>query len=230
MEDYAISEVQDKGSSELIDLTVNVSPASRVWPGDKQPEFKQMATLAGDEVNLSRFNMNSHTGTHIDAPSHFIAGGATIDEIPLDRCHGRAVIYRSPEKPQGGEIELEEFKASGVTLNEDDILIVDSGVRELRGDDRYYEDFPVPSAALLKWLLAKGIKCYGTDCPSIDPLDSESHKNHKLLLRQGVPIVENLTNLDGLNEFEELVFSAFPLKLEALEASPCRAVAMTGSG
>ena len=229
MEDYANSESQNKGSSELIDLTVNISPESRTWPGDKHPEFKQMATLVGDEVNISRLNMNLHTGTHIDAPSHFVADGATIDEIPLERCHGRAVVYRSPEKPQGGVIGLEELKASGITFNEDDILIVDSGIRELRGDDRYYEDFPVPSAALLKWLLTKGIKCYGTDCPSIDPLGSESHENHKLLLRQEIPIVENLTNLDGLNEFEELTFSAFPLKLKALEASPCRAVAMTGS-
>ncbi len=230
MEDHAISEDEDIEGSELIDLTVNVSPESRVWPGDKQPKFEQLATLAGDEVNISRLNMNSHSGTHIDAPSHFIAGGATIDEMPLDRFHGRAVVYRFPGKPRGGEVELEEFKASGVTLNEDDILIIDSGVRELRGNDRYYEDFPVPSTALLEWLLAKGIKCYGTDCPSIDPLESENHKRHKLLLRQGVPIVENLTNLDGLNEFEELTFSAFPLKLKALEASPCRAVAMTGSG
>lgn len=121
------------------------------------------------------------------------------------------------------------MKNSGITLNQDDVFILDTGLQSLKGDDQYYKDFPTPTVNLLNWLLEQGIKCYATDCPSIDPLGSESHENHKLLLPQGIPIVENLANLDQLNQAGKILFFSLPLKLKALEASPCRSMAMISS-
>ena len=80
------------------------------------------------------------------------------------------------------------------------------------------------------WLLDMGIKCYTTDCPSVDPLGSKTHDNHNILLPNEIPIVENLANLDLLEGRPDITFLAFPLKLESLEASPCRAVSITDKG
>ncbi|MBS3764895.1 cyclase family protein [Candidatus Bipolaricaulota bacterium] len=229
MENHFKSKLLSKEFDQLVDLTYSVSPSSSVWPGDRGPEFTQLSELPHDDVNLSRLSMNLHTETHVDAPSHFIKGGATIDELPLTNFFGEAVVYLPDDKLRGQTIELEEVKKSGITLNQDEVFILNSGLGDLKGDDRYYKDFPTPSVNLVNWLLDHGIKCYGTDCPSIDPLSSESHENHELLLSGGIPIVENLANLDQLNQAEEILFFSLPLELKGLEASPCRATAIISS-
>ena len=214
---------------DFVDLTYAVSPASDVWPGEKKPEFDHKSTLDRDGVNVTRFSMNVHTETHVDAPGHFIEKGATIDELPLENLCGDAVVHRSREKPQGQEIGPGDLNGSKIRLTEGDIFILNSGVQNLKGRDRYYRDFPVPSTDLLERLVSRGVKCYATDCPSIDPLDSSSHEHHNFLLSRGIPIVENLANLDELDEGERVVFFAFPLKLKGLEGSPCRAMAMNNT-
>jgi kynurenine formamidase len=213
----------------FVDLTYTVSPESDVWPGEKEPEFEYKRVLDRDGVNVTRFSMNVHTQTHVDAPGHFIEKGTTIDELPLENLCGDAVVHRSTEKPKGQEIGPGDLNGSKVRLTEGDIFILNSGVQNLKGSDRYYRDFPVPSADLLERLVDLGMKCYATDCPSIDPLDSRSHENHHFLLSRGIPIVENLANLDELDEAEKVILFAFPLRLKGLEGSPCRAMAMTNS-
>jgi len=212
----------------IIDLSYTLSTASPVWPGEEEPELQRTSTLDRDGANVSQICLNVHTETHVDAPKHFYGKGATIDDIPLDSFAGRAAVYRCPEKPEGGEVSLEQVKGSGIELEEKDVFILVSGLEELRGDSSYFREFPVPSTELLNWLLEKGIKCYGTDCPSVDPLGSESHEKHKLLLAENIPIVENLANMDQISEKKDIFFLAFPLKLKGLEASPCRALAMIG--
>lgn len=210
----------------IIDLSYSLSPASPVWPGEVEPEFKRTSTLDRDGANVSQICLNVHTETHVDAPNHFYGRGVTIDDIPLESFAGRAAVYRCPDKPKGGEVSLEQVKSSGIELEEKDAFILASGLEELRGKSSYFREFPVPSTELLNWLLEQGIKCYGTDCPSVDPLGSESHEKHKLLLAEEIPIVENLANLKQISEKEDILFLAFPLKLKGVEASPCRALAM----
>jgi len=226
-DDYDRGTSRTGGSDfDFVDLTYTVSPASDVWPGEKEPEFEHKRTLDRDGVNVTRFSMNVHTKSHVDAPGHFIEKGATIDKLPLENICGDAVVHRSTEKPKGQEIGPKELEGSKIELTEGDIFILNSGIQNLKGSARYYRDFPVPSVALLEELVNRGMKCYATDCPSIDPLDSQSHDNHHFLLSRGIPIVENLANLDELDEGKRVVFFAFPLKLKGLEGSPCRAMAM----
>jgi len=219
-------ETSREGFDEYIDLTYSLSPESPVWPGEQKARFKEISTLPRDSANVSRVDLNVHTETHVDAPGHFIEDGATIDQLPLETFSGKAVFYSSSEKPRGQEIELEKVKRSVSRLSEGDIFILDSGLRVLRGSNRYYEDFPVPSNDLLEWLSDQGVKLFCTDCPSIDPLGSQTHEKHKLLLSDGIPVVENLANLNLLKAGEDIIFFSFPLKLKGLEASPCRAVAL----
>ena len=219
-------EEQKIDNPKLVDLTYYVSPEMNVWPGDKRPEFQQISKISSDGVNLSRFSISSHTGTHIDAPNHFIKGGSTIEELSIDNTCGEAVIFRTKEKPDGGTVGLEEVKKSKLEPDRGNIFILNSGLEGLGKGKNHHQNFPVPSTELLECLLDQGMKCYGTDCPSIDPPQSKTHENHKLLLEKGIPVIENLARLDRLEAKERVKIYAFPLKLKGLEASPCRAVAL----
>ncbi len=212
-------------SQGAVDLSKPISPQMSVWPGDSHPEFREISNLEKGEVNLSEFAMSLHSGTHIDAPRHFIQDGETIDELSMENFYGEAVIYSSTEEPDGREISLEEVQESGVEVKRGDIFILDTGARRITDDSEYYKKFPTPSRELLEWLLERGVKCYGTDSPSVDPLGTRTHENHKLVLGNGVPIVENLTGLNRVGGVARFTFLALPLKLKSLEASPCRAVA-----
>jgi len=189
---------QNISGDQLVDLTYPVSSNSDVWPGDRRPEFEKLSDIEDEGYNLSFFGLSPHTGTHLDAPSHFIEDGKTIDEIPLESLTGRAAVYHYGDKPNGQKITLRDVNRSGLKLSEGDIFILNSGSHRLNMAGRYYEDYPTPTKDLLRWLLYSGIKCFGTDCPSVDPRGSESHDNHKLLLENQVPIVENLADLDEL--------------------------------
>lgn len=214
----------------VVDLTKTLSTEMSVWPGDVEPHFHEVSNLADDGVNLTEIGVSLHTGTHIDAPRHFVEGGETIDKLPLHSLLGRAVIYRVPGEPEGQKLRLDEVASSGVEVNRGDIFIAATGLGTLENDPDYYRKFPVPAKKLLEWLLERGVKCYGTDAPSLDPLGSKSHEKHKLLLGDGVPVIENLTNLEEIEGTERVDFFALPLKLDSLEASPCRAVAFLDGG
>ena len=214
------------GFGDLVDLTYSLSPRTAAWPGDRDPEFTWVSSIPDDAANVSRLDVNVHTGTHVDAPRHFLDDGAGIDELPLETFCGSAVVYSTDAEPKGQRIELSDVKASGLDLKEGDIFILNSGLASLKGEEEYFKKFPVPSTELLEWLLDRGIKCYGTDCPSVDPLGTETHENHKLLFSAGIPVIENLAHLDRLEGVSDFTVIVFPLKLKSLEASPCRAVAM----
>jgi arylformamidase len=218
--------VLNNENREFIDLTYPLSPESQVWPGEGKPEFESVSSLPEDPANVSRISLNLHSETHVDSPRHFIEGGASIDEVPIETFYGKAAVYHHPEEPDGGEIQLEEVRNSEVELDGKDIFLLHSDLEEMRGDDRYFRDFPVPSEELLDWLLNRGISCYGTDAPSVDPFGSDSHERHHKLLSEEVPIIENLAELGRMEYGEEILFFAFPLKLKGLEASPCRAGAV----
>ena len=211
---------------QLVDLTYPISPASQVWPGEEKPEFEAVTSLPEDPANVSRIHLNLHSETHIDSPRHFVRGGTTIDEMPIGRFFGRAAVYHHPKEPHGGEVQLEEVRNTEANLHGKSIFLLDSGLEKLRGQDNYFKDFPVPSEELLDWLLESGISCYGTDAPSIDPFGSESHERHRQLLKNEVPVIENLAGLGRIGSGEDVLFFAFPLKLKGLEASPCRAGAV----
>jgi len=105
-------------------------------------------------------------------------------------------------------------------------LIVNTGIYRFFGRPEFNKLFPVPDQDLLKWLIDKGIKAYGTDATSLDPVEKIEKANHHLILGKNIPIVENLCNLEKLPEKRPFIFFAVPLKIENAEASPCRAFAI----
>jgi arylformamidase len=210
----------------IVDLSYPVRSDMVVFPGMRRPVFRWLLRVNSEGANLTRFEMTAHTGTHVDAPMHFLDGVPGIDEVALRRLFGPARMYRSPREPQGQEIGLQEVLASGFRLEEDCIFVLATGIERYAGSGEYNRRFPNPSTDLLRWLLERRVRAYMTDAPAIDPVGSPDSPNHHLVLGAGVPIVENLRNLAELPENRPFLISALPILLEGREGAPCRAVAL----
>ncbi len=150
---------------------------------------------------MNVLKLGEHSGTHVDAPAHFIPGGKTVDEMPLERFVGKGMLV--DVRNGNGQVRLEEIPDEGYFGR---IVLFLTGGRELS-----------PEVAL--FLVAEGAKAVGTDAMSIG-----DDAVHRILLSEDVPIFENLTNLEVLLDME-FTFMAFPLKIEGGSGSPVRAVA-----
>jgi kynurenine formamidase len=212
----------------IIDLSAPLSEASVVFPGDPRPRFERLSTAAQSGVNLSAFTLGAHNGVHVDAPLHVEPGGLSVDRLELGRLWGRARLWDVSSPDGAGSLKASEGATSGLfdsnTAPGPLIAVVRTGWRPPR-DPRAKWLYPWPSIGLIDWLMEKGICSYMTDAPGVDPVDSRDWPVHRRLLGRGVPIVENLHNLDYLPEKKDFTICALPIKLEGLEAAPCRAAA-----
>ncbi|WP_297535352.1 cyclase family protein [Thermococcus sp.] len=186
----------------IVDLSLPLSERTPVYPGDPGVKVRPWALIERDGYYMNALKLGEHSGTHVDAPAHFIPGGKTIDEMPLEKFIGEAFVVdlRSGE----GMIELEELPDSGYYGR---IVLLLTGGRELS-----------PEAAL--FLVAEGVKAVGTDAMSIG-----DENVHTILLSAEVPVFESLVNLERLLGLT-FTFVAFPLKIEGGSGSPVRAVAI----
>ena len=210
----------------IIDLSYTISSDMIVYPDTGQPSIQWIDRVNPDGFNLTRITMLVHTGTHVDAPKHFLDNVPCIDEISLDSFFGPCKLFRYSKKPAGQEITLEEVQDSGTNLKQGDIFLLSTGIEVFAQTKEYNALFPFPSEELIQWLINKKIKAYMTDATSVDPVGAEGSPKHHLLLGAGIPIVENLCNLDKLPENKPFIISALPLKLGGREGAPCRAMAL----
>lgn len=210
----------------IIDLSHTLSSDMLVYPGTERPVFQWLGRANSEGFNLTRFTMLTHTGTHIDAPKHFLDDVICIDEIPLNKLFGKACIFRNNKKLKGQEISLEEIIASGFQLEENQIFIMETGIEKYAETKQYNEIFPYPSKEVIEWLISKKIKAYMTDATTVDPVGTKDSLNHHLLLGADIPIVENLKNLYLIPKDKEFFISALPIKLKGRDGAPCRAVAL----
>lgn len=210
----------------IIDLSYPISSEMLVYPSTERPTFSWIGRANSEGYNLTRMTMLVHTGTHTDAPLHFLENVSAIDELPLDHFLGRCKLFRYQATPNSQEIGLEEVLATGFDLDENDIFVLSTGIETFAETQNYNLKYPYPSLALVAWLVKKKIKAYMTDATSVDPVEARESPRHKAILGAGIPIVENLCNLRGLPVNEHFLISALPLRLVGREGSPCRAVAM----
>lgn len=212
----------------LIDLTHPMRNGMAVWPG--HPTFSQRSVSRledGDIACNHALEMSEHSGTHFDAPAHFIAGGATIDTIPLDRFFGRLVTIAAPV-PGDSEVPADvitAFEALHGPIQIGDAVAFHFGWdQHWTGDtDRIFRDWPGLSGAAADLLITRGVRIVATDAMSIDHFSSTAFPAHRKLLAAGVLIGENFANLGRLPPFCHL--TTLPLKIEGGSGSPLRAVA-----
>ena len=211
----------------IIDLSYPIKSDMLVYPGTERPVFQWVGRVNSEGFNLTRMSMLVHTGTHVDAPAHFIENGAAIDEIPVERLFGKAKLFRYQKEPRGQEITSHDLSAAGFELENDMIFVLETGIEKYGETRKYNELFPVPSDELLHYLIGKKIKAYMTDATATDAVGAKTSFKHQILLGAGIPIVENLMNLHRLPENRLFLVSALPIRLSGREGAPCRAVAIT---
>lgn len=210
----------------VIDLSYTIQSDMLVYPGTERPVFQWLRRVNSEGVNLTRLSMLTHTGTHVDAPKHFLDHVETVDEISLNRLFGRVCLFKYNKKLNGQEITLQEVVSSGVRLQENQIFVLETGIEKYAETKQYNELFPYPSKEVVEWLINKKIKAYMTDATAVDPVNTIDSQNHHLLLGAGIPIVENLKNLHLIPDNKDFWISALPIKLKGREGAPCRAIAI----
>jgi kynurenine formamidase len=206
----------------IVDLTQHLANGMPLFPGLPAPSFEDIAEVERDGYAMSEYHLRNHIGTHVDAPSHQIAGGDTLDEIPLGSLVTEAVtIDLSARDP--GPIGRAELEAALGDLGAGDWLFLHSGNGRNWGSDAYWTGWSYPDAEASRMLIDRGIVGIGFDGPSADPVDTETFELHKVWLGAGRLILENLTNLDALPARTQVVVA--PLKVRAANGAPARVLA-----
>jgi arylformamidase len=183
-----------------------------VYPGDPKPKFDPYATIKDNNANITRISVGSHTGTHVDAPWHFLQEGNSIDMEPLDKFIGEAAIIDASGK---NSITAEDF--SGYDIRSNDIILIYTGT----GDHR--TDFAYVDISAAEWMVEHEIKCVGIDTASVEEYGKKDAPVHKMLLARNVGIIENLANLKQFAG-SRMFFVCLPLPLKGIDGSPARAV------
>jgi arylformamidase len=198
-----------------------------VYPGDPSPSFENYATLQKDGVNLTRLIMGSHTGTHLDAPRHFIRDGIGIDKIPPDKLIGEAYVADLSKKPIGSGITSRDLRQElEEKIVRDDIVAVYTGCSEHWGDASVSRDYTYLSADAADYLVSKNIRAVGIDYLSVEKFKAPEPVAHKTLLGNGIFIIESLSN--ALKQFvgRRILMICMPIKLQDGDGAPSRVVAV----
>jgi kynurenine formamidase len=185
----------------------------------------------GDDALHYGLTTSEHTGTHMDAPLHFIPEGPAVDEIPLDRLAGRAATIEATDLGADGLLSvgrIEAWEENNGPIEAKDRVLIRYGWdrRWTTGPEgrRFLEDWPGLSGEAAEYLVGKGVSLVGCDTLAVDATISTENPAHYALLGSEVYIIENLKNLDLLPPFCR--FLALPLKIRGGSGSPVRAIAL----
>ena len=205
---------------EIIDISVPLVAGMPVWPGDSDVRLVPVRRMAaGDKNNLSRLDCGVHTGTHVDAPWHFLDDGSTVEQLPLDVMMGEAfVAYLAEVDVITAETLARLMLPEGtmrLLLRTRNSELWETGVTEFR------KDFVALTSDAAQWLVDAGIRLIGVDYLSVHRY-GDGPLTHQILLRAGIVIVEGL-NMSGVAAGKyELI--CLPLCLDGAEGAPARAV------
>ncbi len=203
--------------SRLYDVTLTLTtdlPTYSGEPGLKIDAVKRIA--AGDTANVSRMNLGLHTGTHVDAPVHFIEGASGTDELPLDALCGPARLVRIND-PQAVRVdELERADLRGVER-----VLFQTRNGELIDDPAFRRDYVYLAPEAAEWLVERGVRLVGIDYLSIEAFGAEPLV-HRTLLGANVVIVEGLDLRQPPPGDYELW--CLPLKIAGSDGAPARVV------
>jgi kynurenine formamidase len=213
----------------IIDLSRRVDEGTQVYPGDPEVRLVPASTIASGGVNVLSVHIGSHSGTHVDAPYHFVEGGGRIDEMDPGLFFGPAVVMDVRGKEPRERITVEDLRPYEGRLSEGVIAVVRTGWEEHYGTPRYY-DHPFLDRRAAQLILDTGAKTVAIDALNVDETvlagpHPEGYPAHHLILGAGGVIAENLTNLAAI-DFPDPFFSLLPMKLGGADGAPVRAVAM----
>lgn len=202
------------------DITLPISESLMVWLGDPAIRIEQVAHLdRGDLANLTRLEMGAHTGTHVDAPIHFVPGGIGVDQLDLEVLVGPALVVHVLEPGHLTAAILEEMDIpDGV---ERVLFRTSNSDRLARGEPSFERDFVAITQDGARWLVDRGTRLVGIDYLSVGPFDDPAPTHHELL-GAGVIAVEGLDLSQIAPGFYQFV--CLPLPIVGSDGSPARAI------
>ena len=205
----------------IYDISLPISPAMPVWPGDPAVVLEKVSSMdAGAHDNVSRLACSVHTGTNVDAPHHFLNDHRTVESLALDVLVGPAQVVQIPQDVKVVNAEVLE-KATLPAGTERLLLKTCNSLLWERGENAFFTDFVGVSADGADWLVRHAIRLVGIDYLSVAPYH-QSIPTHRTLLSAGVIIVEGL----DLHAIDPGIYSltCLPLKLVGSDGAPARVI------
>jgi arylformamidase len=207
--------------TKILDITLTVTPDLPVWPGDPKVSLERFNKMEeGAVCNISRMALGVHTGTHMDAPFHFVHGAETMESLPLELLIGSALVVAVPENCMA--ITDEVLKQAKIPVGCARVLFKTRNSHFWQEIPlRFHTDFTAISPDGAEWLVKNGIKFVGVDYLSVAAFN-QGAPTHQVLLKAGVIILEGV-NLAGITAGTyQLV--CLPMKLGGSDGAPARAV------
>ena len=204
----------------IYDVSVPIRNDMPVWPSDPPVKLTPSVFPSRDgshAIRITSIDMGSHTGTHIDAPSHFLESGKTLHEIPVDVLVGDATVFEIPGATMISRPQLERFNWSGVER-----VLFKTDNSEKWATTQFHKDFVALEPAAAAFLVERGVRLVGIDYLSIDPFGSDDHPSHFVLLGNNVVVLEGL----DLRKVApgRYHMGALPLNLQAADGAPTRVI------
>ena len=210
----------------IVDLTLTVSDKIPTFPGSPQPSFIPWENVKEDGYNLELLFLSTHTGTHMDAPYHFLEKGAKIHEISLKKLVSEAVLIKSRKKGNESitKTDIQKFEKKHGKITSFSSVIFYTGWQRNLQKKYYFTKNPGLSISAAKYLASKKINLVGVDSPSIDLGKDSKFSVHQIFAKKGILIVENLASLEKIKS-SKFHLVVLPLKLKNATGSPVRAIA-----
>jgi arylformamidase len=203
--------------TEIIDISVPVSPSTVSWENESIPVIERVSSIeAGDGYNLSRLVLGTHTGTHVDAPLHFIEGGGSTDRLPLDALIGPAVVVDARDV----NTEITSKLVERALPADCERVLFSTRNSELWDQPSFSNDFVGISPQAASLLVERGVRLLG-----IDYLSVGAPETHRELLSNGVVLLEGLDLRPAAAGRYRLV--CLPLRVAGADGAPARAVLTT---
>jgi len=200
----------------IIDISIPIEESIVTYPGDAKFSKTPICTIERSGCNMMKLILGTHTGTHIDAPLHFLQDGLSIDKVPLSHFIGKTQVIEISEKEITEEIIRRKMKP-GI-----EIVLFKTKNSALYKERKFIKDYTYLTEDGARFLVKKGIKLVGIDYISIEKFGTPDFRVHKILLQANICILEGINLLDVEESIYTLI--AMPLRLKGLDGSPVRAV------
>ena len=206
----------------LYDISLTYTEDLPTWPGDPTIQLKQISSIEdGEMANVTHLSMCAHSGTHVDAPDHFLGNGKTVESIPLELMVGPAAVV---EIRAEGTITAADLISAQIPAGTKRILLKTANSEVwAAGNMVFQEDFIAPDGEAAKYRVKLGVKVIGVDYLSVAPF-TDPEPTQKILLKAGVLIIEGL-DLFGVEPGEYTLY-CLPLKIGGADGAPARVLLM----
>ena len=204
--------------AKIYDISVDIQKGMPTYSGDPKYKSRKLKSVEQDGYEIHRLTLGNHTGTHVDAPAHFIQGGATISELPLDILTGQVRVVEIIDKEKVGLQEIQNLQLE----NDFRILLKTRNSSLWKNKKRFQKNYVYLTLDAAQYLAENDIKLNGFDYLSLEKFGDSNHPVHRYLLGNQVIIVEglNLSEVDP-GEYE---MSCLPMKLTGLDGAPARVI------